>query len=86
MKTLVTVIWNDRYCGDMSSHIVEAVTIKGSAEDIRKMSTDAIIRVAAFQYYRRGCDSDNEARESVKDIIKDYGFVGVILGVPEWLH
>ncbi len=87
--TTLTMIWNDCNCEDVSDDHWYTVTVDISREKLRDTDQQDVVKMIMREYYMKDVGKDgllvSEAATMMRDALKDYGLVGIFLGIPEEL-
>jgi len=85
MARTITVIWSDENCDGSGEHHVQELNLDLTPTEVRETLTDTLVYLAMVACYK-DVHSEEYARALADSAIKDYGLVGIINGVVEWLH
>ena len=83
MARTITVIWNDER--SLGGHRVQELNLELTPNEVRETLTDTLVYLAMLAHYN-DVNGEEEARALADSALKDYGLVGIINGVVEWLH
>ncbi len=87
--TTLTMIWNDGNCDGVSDHHWHTVTTDKSLELLRDMDQQDVVELIMREYYMKDIGKDgllvSEAATMMREAIRNYGLVGVFIGIPEEL-